>query len=68
VPPAQREVAFERFRRGTDRSVDGLGLGLPLAREIARRHGGDVTLDDAPGGGCRARLALPHPHGFPMVR
>lgn len=61
VPFAEREAAFDRFARaGTSRRRDrqGLGLGLPLAREVARRHGGDCVLGDAPGGGARASLWL----------
>jgi len=42
---------------------EGLGLGLPLAREIARRHGGDCTMADRPGGGMRATFTLAAPDG-----
>lgn len=61
--PAQPRL-FERFvrgaepREGASREV-GLGLGLALTREIARRHGGDCTLVARPEGGCRAELTLP---------
>ena len=47
IPPADRERIFERFYRADpSRSgrVDGAGLGLSLAREIIRAHGGDLTL------------------------
>lgn len=55
---AARTAAFERFHRGThDRP--GLGLGLPLAREIARHHGGDLTLGASDLGGLAARIRLP---------
>lgn len=47
----------EVFARGDDGS-GGLGLGLPLAREVARRHGGDCWVEDRPGGGCRAILEV----------
>lgn len=57
VEEAEREALFDRFRRG-DRRRPGLGLGLPLAREIARRHGGDLTLHDGPEGGLLARFCL----------
>lgn len=60
--PEQREGLFDRFARGGDaRRTDrqGLGLGLPLAREVARRHGGDCVLLPSPLGGLRARLMLP---------
>jgi signal transduction histidine kinase len=36
-----------------------VGLGLALARRIARAHGGDVTLSSVPGSGTTARLELP---------
>lgn len=61
VPAADREAVFDRFMRaGAARRSDpsGLGLGLPIARQIARRHGGDCVLLDGPGGGTRARLTL----------
>lgn len=43
-----RHRIFDRFHRGDPartRQVEGIGLGLSLAREIARAHGGDLTLD-----------------------
>lgn len=61
VPEAERETVFDRFVRlgeARRRFTGGLGLGLPLAREVARQHGGDCVLVDAPGGGCRAVLTL----------
>ena len=61
VPAAEAERIFERFHRGdTARSRDdgGSGLGLAIARTVARRHGGDLTLDPA-GAGARFVLRLP---------
>ncbi|MCB9680712.1 MAG: HAMP domain-containing histidine kinase [Alphaproteobacteria bacterium] len=61
LSPADREAVFDRFARGgTARTRDraGLGLGLPLAREVARRHGGDCVLDTAAAGGLSARLTV----------
>jgi len=61
VPPEAREPLFDRFARSADarqRDRGGLGLGLPIAREVARRHGGDCQLDRAPSGGLRAILTL----------
>jgi signal transduction histidine kinase len=38
---------------------DGVGLGLAVARSIARAHGGDVTLERHPAGGLTAKVSLP---------
>lgn len=63
IPPALRERVFERFYRGEDARTlaegAGAGLGLAIARWIARAHGGDVTVGDAPSGGCVFRLSVP---------
>lgn len=62
VPAAEREALFEPFRQaeGTlTRRHDGIGLGLPIARSLVRLHGGDLWLEEAPGGGCRAVFTLP---------
>ncbi|HET9104670.1 MAG TPA: HAMP domain-containing sensor histidine kinase [Solirubrobacteraceae bacterium] len=58
----ERERVFERFHRGraAGSAVRGSGLGLPIARELARAWGGDVTLHAAPEGvGLLAILRLP---------
>ena len=62
VAPADRERVFDRWLRlddGRARDDGGAGLGLAIARAVARSHGGDVTLTDAPLGGARAQLRLP---------
>jgi signal transduction histidine kinase len=55
------EAVFERFHRGVAGRAgpNGTGLGLPIARELARRWGGDVTLANRDGGGARATLTVP---------
>lgn len=61
VPPEARAALFDRFARTGEarrRDRSGLGLGLSIAREVARRHGGDCTLHDSSLGGLRARLTL----------
>jgi signal transduction histidine kinase len=56
----ESESIFERFHRGSAaRSVAGSGLGLPIARELAREWGGEVTLSNQRGGGAVASLTLP---------
>lgn len=50
---------FERSETAIGRAMEGAGLGLPLARDLARAHGGDVTIESDPGAGTTARLALP---------
>ena len=61
LAPGEAEAVFERFHRGSAgrNGAAGTGLGLPIAREFARRWGGDVTLSPRPGGGTVAELRLP---------
>ena len=62
IPAADRDRVFERFIRldeGRGRTEGGTGLGLAIAREVARVHGGDVTLGDSALGGLRAEVRLP---------
>lgn len=52
---------FEKFYRcgNSQASERGNGLGLPLAREVARLHGGDISLESQPGKGCHFTMELP---------
>ena len=62
IPAEQREDVFKPFFRldqSRNPETGGVGLGLTIARDVVRNHGGDLTLEDAPGGGLRARLWLP---------
>lgn len=63
VPPEYREVIFERFARGPGSARrgnrDGSGLGLALARQNVRAQGGDLFVEDAPGGGSRFVIEMP---------
>jgi two-component system heavy metal sensor histidine kinase CusS len=62
VPTADRERVFEPFYRGALERAEGdagAGLGLAIAREIARAHGGDVVLGDAPTRGARFVVTVP---------
>lgn len=62
IPEEMREQVFAPFFRleqSRNRETGGSGLGLAVARSIVRRHGGDITLHDRPGGGLLARVSLP---------
>ncbi len=62
IVAGELESLFEPFRRGEssrNRATGGAGLGLAIARNLARAHGGDVTLANRPEGGLRATLTLP---------
>ncbi|QJT04136.1 HAMP domain-containing histidine kinase [Streptomyces asoensis] len=62
VPEADRERIFERFVRLDDargRDDGGAGLGLAIARDVAVRHGGTLTVRETPAGGALFELRLP---------
>jgi two-component system osmolarity sensor histidine kinase EnvZ len=62
IPADKREDVFRPFfRLDTSRNPEtgGIGLGLTIARDVVRGHGGDLSLLDSPHGGLRARLWLP---------
>jgi two-component system osmolarity sensor histidine kinase EnvZ len=62
IPEAMREEVFKPFFRLDEaRNLDasGTGLGLAIARDIARSHGGNVTLGQSPLGGLRATVRIP---------
>lgn len=62
IPPERREDVFRPFVRldpSRNQATGGIGLGLTIARDVARSHGGDLTLGRAPTGGLRALVYLP---------
>jgi len=62
IPPERREDVFKPFVRldeARNQDEGGSGLGLAIARDIARSHGGDISLSESPLGGLRATVRLP---------
>ena len=62
IPSGEIDRVFEPFRRleqSRNRETGGVGLGLPIARNMLRAHGGDVVLANRPQGGLRATVTLP---------
>ena len=67
IPLKERERIFEAFYRVSDKLTDGVagtGIGLAIARELARLHGGDLTLEPSARGAC-FRLRIHTPGGEP---
>ena len=62
IPPERRKDVFKPFFRldeSRNQETGGIGLGLTIARDVVHSHGGELSLDEAPGGGLRARVRLP---------
>ena len=59
IPHGEEQLVFERYRRASTTRVRGTGLGLYVARQVARAHGGDLILAANGREGCRFELQLP---------
>ena len=62
IHPAYQERIFEEFSQLDNpipRRPSGVGLGLPIARELAAMLGGDLTVESAPGRGSKFRITVP---------
>jgi two-component system osmolarity sensor histidine kinase EnvZ len=62
IPEAERDNVFRPFHRldpSRNPRTGGIGLGLTVARDLARGHGGEILLEDSPQGGLRVRVHLP---------
>ncbi len=70
IPSEKVELAFRPFRRlepSRNRESGGVGLGLPIARDIIRAHGGEITLRNRPEGGLEVLVQLPTQAKAPMT-
>jgi len=62
IPPHAREDVFKPFYRldvSRNTATGGVGLGLTIARDFVRGHGGEITLGDSPSNGLRVRIRMP---------
>lgn len=59
IAPDDQARIFEKFERVAPEEGEGTGLGLYIARRLARAMGGDLSVDSAPGQGARFTLTLP---------
>ncbi len=62
IPEDKRDEVFKPFFRidaSRNPGTGGVGLGMTIARDAIRAHGGEIYLEDAPGGGLRVRVSLP---------
>ncbi|MFG6668177.1 ATP-binding protein [Halomonas sp. HNIBRBA4712] len=60
---SERQRVMERFQRGGPGA--GAGLGLSIVERLVKRHAGELSLEDAPGGGLRVRVSLPRQAPLP---
>jgi two-component system, OmpR family, sensor histidine kinase KdpD len=60
IPPADRDLVFQPFQRRVDHQADGsgVGLGLAIARGFVEAMGGELTIEDTPGGGTTMVVGL----------
>jgi signal transduction histidine kinase len=59
ILPKDRERVFDRFYRRAATQESGTGLGLAIVKAIAERHGAQINLSDAPGGGLHVAVSFP---------
>lgn len=62
IPAVEQSLIFDKFSRGAaarTASIKGTGIGLAMARDIVRAHGGDIGVDSAVGSGSTFTVMLP---------
>jgi two-component system sensor histidine kinase BaeS len=62
IAPEDLPHVFDRFWRGGKSRLGGSGLGLTIARELVRAHGGEIWVESEPGAGSTFRFTLPFQH------
>jgi two-component system sensor histidine kinase KdpD len=67
LPPGDEARVFEKFYRGPQLGVRGVGLGLPICKAIAEAHGGSIMAENRAGGGAMFRVTLPLLAGAPTM-
>ena len=63
ISPEDLPFVFERFYRGKGATSEGAGLGLAIAKSIARAHGGSISVESELGKGSRFTLRVPRSFG-----
>ncbi|MEA1894079.1 MAG: HAMP domain-containing sensor histidine kinase [Euryarchaeota archaeon] len=59
IPDDEKESVFERFMRKEKRGIKGSGIGLAITKSVVDAHGGNVRIEDNPGGGCIFYITVP---------
>lgn len=59
IPAEELDLIFDEYVQGRRARAGGTGLGLPIAREILRQHGGSIHASNGPGGGAQMTITLP---------
>lgn len=70
IPEGERAEVFDRFARASNArtaAIPGVGLGLSIARDVVRAHGGDIHLTSVEGRGTEAVVRLPRPGSAPAA-
>ena len=66
IPPEQRKVIFQRFKR-VDRRSGGAGLGLSIVQRVVEAHQATIDVSDAPGGGAVFKISFPSPKNLKVA-